>query len=336
MVVLSSFTYYPNCNCRFDICLIYVLLEKMIFNINTYQLFLLFALIIQLLLVLVSFKKNREYVRPKHLFVLISIFLSVLTNAIYLYIKNISLLELTLLAPQILVILYWANKEFTIDKSLKNREQKIFDEFVKTSNISDNLINQLMAEIVRNKSGNDSSKKIIEEKINYAYKLILYEIENICDPDKELDLVLSLSKPINQGKFKVLASVGLPESWLRVMEKNISYSKKGPKGIQGVATINKTPIFIPDLSDEQSVNEKLWVQTNRAETKTGSMLAIPIIMETHEIDSEVLAVLTITTKNRISKEQSILQTLNLFTPKISLLIHISELIERNLLYYDSK
>ncbi|WKZ41870.1 MAG: GAF domain-containing protein [Anaerolineales bacterium] len=159
--------------------------------------------------------------------------------------------------------------------------------------------------------------------VRRTLRYIISELPYALGLDGSHETLISVLIPSN-NKFKVVAYYGLENFVVAKMEDLFRY---GPDAVSiaGHAMNQRTTVIINDLSDDNNQDVRRWVRV-WDESKTGSILAYPIIRGVGSNEAEPMAVICVTSRKKNAFDTiSSTDLLNYFAPKIEILQNCMDL-----------
>ena len=182
-------------------------------------------------------------------------------------------------------------------------------------------ISYILSEMINNENAD------VAKPIRLGLRYILSEIPSVLGLDNSHRPQLSILIP-EKNKFKVIAYSGIENFRVAKIEEMFQYGDN-TVSLAGHAMNQRRAIVVNDLSDEKNLDSIFWVKTINDESRSGSLLAFPIIRGLGPSDAEPIAILYITSikKNAFANVATI-RILSYFALKIEVLQNCLEIAEK--------
>jgi len=240
-------------------------------------------------LAIIGFSLNDKVRSPMKVSVLLNGLLFVLVAPILLGITG----DTRAIAVPFIVSLLFVGILFAVLKRRDVRGISFGQRYVETLYVVDKQIN-FCADSVLNAVKSGSGRSRAAKRIRTCLTLILQEMSGLmklrpADDQSQLCILV-----VNGDRLKVLSQLGISPSRERALERTLRCSNN-PIGVAGKAVHERSPICIPDLTNEDDQNTAAWVRLDRNERKEGAIIAWPIVGSSGSTrEGEPIAVMNVT------------------------------------------
>jgi hypothetical protein len=130
------------------------------------------------------------------------------------------------------------------------------------------------------------------------------------------------------GTFTVVASDGIPQDRIQIIQRNFRYDEK-PFGLAGYSAHDCKIISMRDVSDTKDPNFDKWAPTTPNAPRDGSIICIPLIRGLKgDGELEPIGVISLTSVKKGAFESAPVRSLlNRFVVKVEILLYCLEMLE---------